>query len=182
MRRWVLFALLGLYITAIQAQVEIFRNQEDTSTYIAPGDTITKPPQFETGERDFFNYIETHFNLRVNSQAMDLQGAIVKFSFYVEKDGSISDYKHLYASNAIIASEVERIVSRMPKWTPGYQTGKKKKTLMVYDLSVRVVNDLPMVQVTKNSASLEYTDKTNELKWFIVAGAVLVLLTLWIIK
>jgi len=171
-----------MYVMDVQGQVEVFRNENDTATYIPPGDTITKPPQFGMGEIDFFSYIENHFNLRVSGQSLDFNGAIVRFQFYVEKDGSISDYQHVYGTNAIVSSEIERVVSRMPKWTPGYQTGKKKKTLMVYDLSVRAVNSLPAIEVSKNNSSLQYTDKTNSIKWFITAGAVLILVTLWIIK
>ncbi len=182
MRACFLCLICVMAVFSARAQVEIFNPPDDTATYIAPGDTITKPPQFETGEIDFFRYIEMRFNLRNNAPAIDLQGAVVKFSFYVERDGSITDYEALYSSNAIIGSEIERIVTRMPKWTPGYRDGKKKRTLMVYDLSVRIVNDLPAVQITKNSSSAEYTNKTNSIKYFIAVSAVLILLTLWIIK
>jgi hypothetical protein len=182
MKSCLLFLLL-LNMLSGYAQVEIFRNTEDTATYIAPADTITRPPQFETGEIDFFNYLEFRFNRRTSGQAMDLNGAVVKFSFYVDKDGRVSDYKHLFASNAVVASEIERVVTNMPKWSPGYEHGKKKRTLMVYELNVRpVANTIPMVEITKNSGSAEYTTQTNPIKWFIVAGTILVLATLWIIK
>jgi hypothetical protein len=177
-----LFIIFIISAFSTRGQVEIFRGQQDTANYIAPMDTITKPPQFETGEQDFLRYLEIRFNLRQNSAAMELQGSIVRFSFYVEKDGSISGYESLYFTNAMIATEIERIVNRMPKWTPGYQDGKKKKTLMVYDLNVRVVNDLPPVQITKNSGSMQYTDKTNTIKWFLVSGTLLIMAALYIMR
>jgi hypothetical protein len=94
----------------------------------------------------------------------------------------VSDYTHLSGSNAIVSSEFERIVSSMPKWSPGVLVGKKKRTLMVYNLYVKRVDDFPPVQITMNSNSVEYTDKTKELKIFIMAGTILVAATLWIIS
>lgn len=166
----------------LSAQVEVFRNNVDTSSYIAPGDTITRSPIFEGGDQDFFRFIETRFNLRTNAQSLEFTGETIKFSFFVNKDGSVSEYTHLSGSNAIVSSEFERIVSSMPKWLPGLLQGKKKKTLMVYNLSIKPVNDFPPVQITMNSNSVEYTDKTKEIKIFIMAGTILVAVTLWIIS
>ena len=159
----------------LSAQVEVFRNNVDTSSYIAPGDTITRSPIFEGGDQDFFRFIETRFNLRTNAQSLEFTGETIKFSFFVNKDGSVSEYTHL-------SSEFERIVSSMPKWLPGLLQGRKKKTLMVYNLSIKPVNDFPPVQITMNSNSVEYTDKTKEIKIFIMAGTILVAVTLWIIS
>lgn len=172
--------LMACYSCILQAQVEIFRPQTDTATYIAPADTITKAPKFENGDIDFFRYIETRFNLRSGPGALDITGENIRFSFYIEKDGSVSDYTHLYGSNAIVATEVERIVRSMPKWEPGYLGGKKKKTLMVYDILIKRVDDFPPVQIVANDRKMEYTDQTKQIKWFIMGGALLILVTLWI--
>lgn len=183
MSRYLILLSLLVWSLNADAQVEVFRNTEDTSTYIAPEDTITKPPQYGTGEFDFFDYIEKHYILRNTAQSLDLNGAVVKFSFYINKDGTISDYEHLYSNNVIVATEIQRVISRMPKWSPGYEAGKKKRTLMIYELNVRIMRDnIPPIEITKNSGSLEYTSKTNPLKWFIVSGTLLILLTLWITR
>lgn len=179
--RLLYLALMLTTMQVLKAQVEIYRPpQADTATYIAPGDTITCAPQFEQGDQDFFRYIETRFNLRNNSAVLDYTGENIRFSFYVEKDGSVTDYTHLYGSNAIVASEIERIVSGMPAWKPGYLSGKKKKTLMVYDILIKRVDDFPPVQIVANDRKLEYTDKTKQIKWFIVGGTLLILVSLWI--
>lgn len=161
------------------AQVEVFRKTEDTSTYIAPEDTVTKAPVFENGDQDFLRYLETHFNLRTNSN-LDYAGESIRFSFYVEKDGDIEGYEQLYGSNAIVASEIERIITTMPKWNPGYLDGRKKKTLMVYNILIKKVDDFPPVQITLNNSTLEYTDQTRQIKWFIIGGSLLILITLQI--
>lgn len=173
-----LFCLLGRIAFS---QVEIFRHEQDTSTYIPPEDTITRPPTFETGDEDFFRYIETHFNIRMVGSSMILSGEIIKFQFYVEKSGNITDYKQISGTNPIVSTEMERIVTGMPDWNPGYFEGKKRRTLMVYDLKVReVIGAVVPVEVTKNSMSAEYTDKTKQIKWFMATGAILILASLWI--
>lgn len=179
MRAVFCFLLLILF-RPLAAQVEIFRPQQDTAVYIAPADTITKPPVFGNGDVDFFRFIETRFRLGNSAQSLDYAGEVVRFSFYVNKDGRVSDYTHISGSNAIVNSEIERIVSDMPAWEPGYQNGRKRKTLMVYNLLIRKVDDFPPVQVTMKDSSAEYTDQTRQIKWFIVAGTLMILVTLWI--
>jgi hypothetical protein len=57
LKQIVLFVSLfkGLLMTA---QVEVFRNNIDTSTYIAPEDTITRAPIFEGGDQDFLGLLK----------------------------------------------------------------------------------------------------------------------------
>jgi hypothetical protein len=70
----------------------------------------------------------------------------------------------------------------MPEWEPGFLVGKKKKTLMIYDLKFSLSNELPKVIVSKNYTFSEYTTQTNLLKRFLVAGSVLILATLFITR
>lgn len=174
---WVLF-----FFNSIDAQVEIFRVSQDTGYVISPEDTITKPPQFTGGEEAFFNYLATSINYQVLSN--QLMGDNIKFSFYVEKNGKISDFKFIQGENINVVNELERVLTGplMPDWEPGYLEGKKKKTLMIYDLKFMLSNDLPKIIVSKNYTFSEYTNKTNLLKRFIVAGSVLILATLFITR
>jgi hypothetical protein len=53
---------------------------------------------------------------------------------------------------------------------------------MVYDLNIRKVNDFNIVQVTLRDSNLEYTQQTNPIKWFLVAGSLMILVALFVIK
>jgi hypothetical protein len=162
------------------AQVEVFRNTEDTATFIPPKDTITCPPVFGAGVEDFLRYLETNINVKNTAESTSIAD-IFYFSFYVEKDGSLSDYELISFTNGIMAGELERAVMRMPEWSPGFQDGKKKRTKMFYKINIRKVNDFSPIEVTLNESNLQYTDKTKLLKIFITAGSVLILLTLWLV-
>jgi protein TonB len=172
-----LFFLFGVY-----SQVEVFRGSQDTGYVISPEDTITKPPQFDGGEDAFYSFLANSVNYQVlNAQ---LIGDDIKFSFYVEKNGKLSDFKIIQSVNVNLSIELERILTSdlMPEWEPGFLVGKKKKTLMVYDLKFSLSNELPKVIVSKNYTFSEYTTQTNLLKRFLVAGSVLILATLFITR
>lgn len=164
------------------AQVEVFRGNVDTSSYIKPEDTITKPPQFDQGVNDFLNYLEAHFNERLVQQKQAFTVAKVQLTFFIGKDGKPEDVIYNSSANMAVASELQRIVSTMPNWTPGYLSGKKKKTLMVFYLQVQATNDLPPIKITQISQVAEYTDQTRQLKLFIVTATVMISIALWVIK
>lgn len=171
-----------LFIQLLHAQVEVFRGTQDTGYVFSPEDTITKPPQFVGGEDAFYSFLANSVNFQVlNSQ---LIGDDIKFSFYVEKSGKLSDFKIIQSANINLSVELERLLTSdlMPEWEPGFLVGKKKKTLMIYDLKFSLSNELPKVIVSKNYTFSEYTTQTNLLKRFLVAGSVLILVTLFITR
>lgn len=171
-----LFLLSLTTCLSLNAQVEIFRGDIDTSTYIKPEDTITLSPVYGSGVQDFLTYIETHFNQRLT--AFNAGGDVIRVSFVIKKDGEVDDYKTLSFSNATLATELERVIVNMPAWSPGYETGRKKNTLMVYELKLRQVSDnVSGIQVLINENTLQYTDKTNAIKWGLVGSTVIILLT-----
>jgi hypothetical protein len=172
--------LLLLVTLSSKAQVEVYRNSEDTATFIPPKDTITSPPVFGAGTEDFLRYLEVNINVKNTVETSSIAD-IFYFSFYVEKDGSLTDYELISFTSGIMAGELERAVMRMPEWTPGYLNGKKKRTKMFYKINIRKVNDFSPIEVTLNESNLQYTDKTKMLKIFITAGSVLILLTLWLV-
>lgn len=170
--------LIGL---SLNAQVEIYRG-EDTSTYIAPSDTITKPPVYGLSDRDFFQYIELHVSMLNIGNSLTYAGGSYKFSFYVEKDGKLSDFTMITFTDANVANELKRVISGMPSWNPGYYQGKKKRTMMIYNVNVRSVNDIGAIEVTMNDYDVEYTRATNPLKWSMVIGSVLLLIGFIIVR
>ncbi len=170
------------WIHSLQAQVEVYKGDGDTSTYIAPEDTITIAPQFGNGEGEMYRFIENNFNVRLNGQYLTYYPENIRFSFYVEKNGTVSDFELLYSSQQMLGNIIENIVMRMPKWTPGREEGKRKRTLMVYDLNIQLTDDLPSVLVTENKLVTTFSNKHKNFKWFAVAGSILIMLTLYITR
>ena len=63
-----------------------------------------------------------------------IQG-MVYVTFVVERDGSITDVRVLRGIGGGCDEEAIRVVSAMPKWTPGKQRGKPVR--VQYNLPVR---------------------------------------------
>lgn len=182
MRILFLFLILNCS-TTLFSQVEIYRGEEeDTSTFIAPGDTITSPPMFGNGVGDFLHYLEMNINIRNVENSLNYQPDVFTIQFIIDKKGRISDYETIAFTDANVAHHLELAILRMPEWKPGYQDGRKKKTTMVYKLNIRKVTDVQPIEVTLNDSNLTYSNELKGLRLFLAAGGVLVLLTLWIIK
>ncbi|MES2617838.1 MAG: hypothetical protein V4613_08165 [Bacteroidota bacterium] len=170
------------WIHSLKAQVEVYKGDDDTSNYIAPEDTITIAPQFGSDPGDIYRFIENNFNVRMNGQYLTYFPETIRFSFYVEKNGTVSNFELLYSSQQMLGNIMENIVMRMPEWKPGKEEGKRKRTLMVYDLNIQLTDDLPGVLVSENKLVTTFSNKHKQFKWFAVAGTVLIMLTLYITR
>lgn len=83
---------------------------------------IEKQPTFPGGMGNFYKYISENF--RYPSVNNFRPKGIIRISFVVDKDGSISD---VYASETLdpyLDAEAVRVVKNSPKWEPGIQDGK----------------------------------------------------------
>lgn len=103
------------------------KNKVDTTVYLL----VEMPPEFPGGRIALFHFIKSASKYRITGNRNQASGAI-HLKLLVEKDGTVSD--------AIILSttvgkehedEIKRIVGSMPKWKPGYHSGRR---LRVYSL------------------------------------------------
>src|SRR6478735_4624879 len=95
------------WIHSLQAQVEVYKGDDDTSSYIAPEDTITIAPQFGSGPGEIYRFIEDNYNVRLNGQYLSYFPENIRFSFYVEKNGTVSNFELLYSSQQMLGSIIE---------------------------------------------------------------------------
>ena len=79
-------------------------------------------PEFPGGQEAMRNYISK--NLVYPAQAMkdSIKGRVI-VSFIVEKDGSITNPEILKSVHPLLDAEALRLVTNMPKWTPGKHLG-----------------------------------------------------------
>lgn len=87
-----------------------------------PADTM---PRFQNGDMTTFCYWMGN-NINYPQEAIDsgLEGKVI-FSFIVETDGSLSEFKILQSPSVILSQEVERVFNNSPKWEPGLYMGEK---------------------------------------------------------
>ena len=86
-------------------------------------DVVEEMPQFPGGAPKLMEYLSQ--NIRYPKEAMeaDKQGRVI-VSFVVDKDGLIRDARVVKSVDPLLDAEGLRVISSMPNWTPGKQSGK----------------------------------------------------------
>ena len=84
---------------------------------------VEKMPQFPGGEKAINEFISKTLQYPVIAQENGSQGKVV-CSFIINQDGSVTDAEVVSGVDPSLDREALRIVSAMPKWTPGTQRGK----------------------------------------------------------
>ena len=84
---------------------------------------VEKMPQFPGGEKAINEFISKTLQYPVIAQENGIQGKVV-CSFIINQDGSVTDAEVVSGVDPSLDREALRIVSAMPKWTPGTKRGK----------------------------------------------------------
>lgn len=120
---------------------------EDTTVYLE----VDKMPEFLGGKEVLAKYLMTNIKYPIRAIENGIQG-IVKFSFIVEKDGSLSNFEVIKNPSKILTKATLKVVKNMPSWFPGEHKGQKVR-VRIYDefgfylrnptITIRKVEDDP---------------------------------------
>ena len=97
----------------------VMENAEDTVVYT----TVDKMPIFPGGDAALLKWIEEHLIYPEATLENRIQGR-VSCTFVVNTDGSVSDIKVVRPLDANMDEEAVRVISTLPKFTPGEMKGK----------------------------------------------------------
>ena len=100
------------------AQPEPPKHEEESKVF----DVVEQMPSFPGGNGALLEYLATHVKYPVVAQKNGVQGRVI-VSFVVERDGSITDVRVVRSVDPSLDREAARVVSSMPRWTPGKQNG-----------------------------------------------------------
>lgn len=87
-------------------------------------------PNFVGGEHKLFDYIKENIKYPDSAKVNGIEGTVY-VQFIVLKTGDISDVKVLKSADILLDSEAFRVISEMPKWTPGYMSGGKAVNVQI---------------------------------------------------
>ena len=88
-------------------------------------DVVEEMPVFPGGQTGLMEFIAKNLRYPVKAQKEGIQGRVIA-RFIVEKDGSVSNLAVARRSaSSELDAEAIRVLSTMPKWTPGKQRGKE---------------------------------------------------------
>ena len=85
-------------------------------------DVVDLPPSFPGGAAAMLSWISNHIQYPALAKENDISGRVV-VQIIVEKDGSVSNVKIVRSVDPSLDREAVRVVSSMPKWTPGRING-----------------------------------------------------------
>lgn len=85
---------------------------------------VEQPPTFPGGEPALTKYLSSHIRYPHQATERNIQGTVF-VSFVVKADGSLTGIKTIGApKGGGLEEEAIRVVTAMPKWTPGKQNGR----------------------------------------------------------
>ena len=121
-KNFILFFLMFFCVTAFGQNTT-----EKSQNTIAPDervfDVVEEQPSFPGGQGELMQWLSANINYPVTAVQNGVQGRVI-VQFVVSKTGEISDIKVTRGVDPSLDKEAVRVVSAMPKWTPGRQGGK----------------------------------------------------------
>ena len=85
-------------------------------------DVVEEQPSFPGGQGALMQWLRDNIKYPVIAAENGIEGRVI-VQFVVSKTGSISDVKVVRGVDPSLDREAVRVVSQMPKWTPGRQNG-----------------------------------------------------------
>ena len=111
-----LMAMLGLTTVNAQKTVVAEKNQQVF-------DVVEQMPEYPGGMQALFEYLSQNVKYPEDAEKQKVEGRVIA-TFVVETDGSISNVEVVKPAFPSLDAEAVRVLSGMPKWSPGMQSGK----------------------------------------------------------
>ena len=96
-------------------------------------------PQYPGGPNEMMKYIQENIKYPQSAKDNKIEGRVF-VSFVVEKDGSITNAAVLRGIDKECDAEALRVVSSMPKWTPGQHKGEVVRTQFTIPIYYKLNN------------------------------------------
>lgn len=79
-------------------------------------------PAYPGGVKEMMKFLQKNIKYPIEAKEKGIKGTVY-VEFVVEKDGLVDDVLVKKGVNALLDKEAVRVVTSMPKWTPGKQNG-----------------------------------------------------------
>lgn len=111
--------LIGLFVSLF-VYAQDTSSTEDNSVYVI----VETAPEFPGGATAMMKYISDNLQYPELVKDAGIQGRAI-CQFVVEKDGSVGEIQVIRSTGEpLLDAEALRLISAMPKWTPGKQRGR----------------------------------------------------------
>ena len=114
MKKLIILSLMALFgLTTVSAQ----KNQKVF-------DVVEQMPEYPGGIQALFEYLSQNVKYPADAENQKVEGRVIA-TFIVETDGTINNVEVVKPVFPSLDAEAIRVLSGMPKWTPGKQSGKE---------------------------------------------------------
>jgi protein TonB len=100
---------------------------------------VENQPEFPGGMAELMKFLQKNMKYPSICQEQGIQGRVI-VQFVVNTDGSIVDAQVVKPVNPYLDKEALRVVSIMPKWSPGKQRGKAVRVRFTLPVTFRLNN------------------------------------------
>ena len=133
-------------IVSAEDQAEFVEIQDDVPIVVEEPEkeeeifqVVENQPEFPGGMGELMKYLQKNIKYPPVCQDQGIQGRVV-VQFVVNSDGSIVDPVVIKSVNPHLDKEALRVVSTMPKWSPGKQRGKPVRVRFTLPVTFRLNN------------------------------------------
>lgn len=100
-------------------------------------DVVEEQPSFPGGQGALISWLAENIKYPVEAAKAGIQGRVI-VQFVVTATGSIADVKVVSGVEPSLDKEAVRVISSMPKWTPGKQNGTAVNVRYTYPVIFRL--------------------------------------------
>ncbi len=100
-------------------------------------DVVEQMPEYPGGLAELMKYISMNVHYPEAAMKTGTQGRVL-VRFIIEEDGTVSDAKVVQRVSDELDAEALRVVSAMPKWTPGRQNGQPVRVKYTMPVTFRL--------------------------------------------
>ena len=119
---------------------------------------VEQMPEFPGGSMGLLEYLRTTIRYPQEAKVKNIQGRVM-VGFVVEKDGSITEATVVKSVDKLLDDEALRVISIMPKWSPGTQRGEAVRVKYTVPISFRLESEDGFRTIT-----LTYNKENNSIQ------------------
>ena len=152
-----------------EEQIEIKEAVENTNAQLK---TVSGPvffvveemPEYPGGEEALRMFIATSVKYPAEAQKAGVSGRVY-VSFIVDDNGNVNDVKLAKSSGfSMLDEEAIRVISEMPRWTPGKQRGQAVNVSYTVPINFQLNDDKVMDAGSTQKKGVDFKDMTEEQK------------------
>ena len=128
-------------------EAEVIRGGKEHVSKIL-GEIVEQMPTFPGGMATLMKFLSENMKYPEQAEKERIQGRVI-CTFFVEKDGSISDISVAKSVHPQLDAEAVRVLSLMPKWIPGKRNGELTKVKYTFPITFRLEADTDSTKINK---------------------------------